>query len=233
MSGTYPAVLSVREETVDFLAELVGRRACGTRDQSRSLSAYDQAVLVLRWFCAGTRMRPVAGDDAISISATYEYLHEGIEVLTARAPNLHGALLAAKAAGYSHVTIDGTLIETDRVSTPGPTPGWICGGRPSAPITAATSRLSPCRTVGRSGPPRTSQTGARHHPHNMIKTVTPGWHFLVAIRSVTMVTENYHPHSVDNPPWVAILSVGSGSLEVWDIKGSIPRTRGRILPRVR
>lgn len=36
---------------------------------------------------------------------------------------LGGALLAAKAAGYSHVTIDATLIETDRVSAPGPTPG--------------------------------------------------------------------------------------------------------------
>ncbi len=33
-------------------------------------------------------------------------------------------------AGYSHVTIDGTLIETDRCRTPGPTPGvdlWWSG----------------------------------------------------------------------------------------------------------
>jgi hypothetical protein len=37
-------------------------------------------------------------------------------------PSLHSALLAAKTAGYSHVSIDGTLIETDRVSTPGPIP---------------------------------------------------------------------------------------------------------------
>ncbi|MFC4047978.1 transposase family protein, partial [Dactylosporangium siamense] len=38
--------------------------------------------------------------------------------------------LAAKAAGYSHVAIDGTLIETDRCCTPGPTPGvdlWWSG----------------------------------------------------------------------------------------------------------
>jgi hypothetical protein len=80
-------------------------------------------VLVLRWFCDGTWMRQLAGDNAISISTAYDYLHEGIDVLAARAPGLHGALLAAKAAGYSHVTIDGTLIETDRVATPGPTPG--------------------------------------------------------------------------------------------------------------
>jgi hypothetical protein len=87
------------------------------------LSCHDQAVLVLRWFLDGTRMRQLAGDNQISKSTGYDYLHEGIDVLAARAPSLHGALLAAKAAGYSHVSIDGMLIETDRVSTPGPTPG--------------------------------------------------------------------------------------------------------------
>jgi hypothetical protein len=52
------------------------------------------------------------------------------DVLAAQAPSLHGALLAANAAGYSHVNIDGTLIETDRVATPGPTEGvdlWWSG----------------------------------------------------------------------------------------------------------
>lgn len=44
-------------------------------------------------------------------------------MLAARAPGLHGALLAAKAAGYDYVLLDGTLIETDRVSAPGPTEG--------------------------------------------------------------------------------------------------------------
>jgi hypothetical protein len=36
--------------------------------------------------------------------------------------------LAAKAAGYSHVIIDGTLIETDRSPHPAPHPVWIFGG---------------------------------------------------------------------------------------------------------
>jgi hypothetical protein len=72
----------------------------------------------------------LARDNAIGKSTGYDYLHEGIDVLAAQAPSLHGALLAAKAAGYSHVSIDGVLIETDRVSTPGPTPGvdlWWSG----------------------------------------------------------------------------------------------------------
>jgi hypothetical protein len=47
-----------------------------------------------------------------------------------RKPSLHGALLAAKAAGHSHVIVDGTLIYTDRIDTPGPTSGvdlWWSG----------------------------------------------------------------------------------------------------------
>ena len=51
-------------------------------------------------------------------------------MLAARKPSLHGALLAAKAAGHTHVILDGTLIYTDRISTPGPTRGvdlWWSG----------------------------------------------------------------------------------------------------------
>jgi hypothetical protein len=44
---------------------------------------------------------------------------EGVTVLAARAPKLESALLAAKTAGYSHVNIDGTLIETDPMPHPG------------------------------------------------------------------------------------------------------------------
>lgn len=43
-------------------------------------------------------------------------------MLTAVAPGLHGALLAARSAGHSHVGLDGTLIRTDRSRATGPTP---------------------------------------------------------------------------------------------------------------
>jgi hypothetical protein len=132
MSVTYTAVLPVRDETADFLAELLAdeRLRRGTRANTRSLSSHDQAVLVLRWFLDGTRMSQLARDNAISKSTGYDYLHEGIDVLAARAPGLQGALLAAKAAGYSHINIDGMLVETDRCRTPGPAPGvdlWWSG----------------------------------------------------------------------------------------------------------
>jgi hypothetical protein len=46
---------------------------------------------------------------------------EGIDVLAAAALGPRGALLAARAAGHPHLTVDGTLIRTDRVRVPGPT----------------------------------------------------------------------------------------------------------------
>ena len=132
MSVTYTATLSVREETVLFVSTLLHgeRRRRGTRTGTRALSCYRQAILVIRWFLDGTRMSQLARDNAISKSTGYDYLHEGIDALAAQAPSLHGALLAAKVAGYGHVNIDGTLIATDRVATPGPTPGvdlWWSG----------------------------------------------------------------------------------------------------------
>jgi hypothetical protein len=132
MSVTYEAVLDVSDESVLFLSALLHaeRVRRGTRKETRALGTYKQAVLVLRWFLDDTRMSALARDNAISLSTAYDYRDEGIAVLAARKPSLHGALLAAKAAGYSHVIVDGTLIYTDRIATRGPTPGvdlWWSG----------------------------------------------------------------------------------------------------------
>jgi len=120
---TYSAVLPVAEETVLFVSGLLAaeRRRRGTRGRRRVLGCYRQAVLVLRWFVDGTRLAQLAADHRIGRSTAYRYLHEGIDVLAAAAPGLRGALLAARAAGHAHVTVDGTLIRTDRVRAPGPT----------------------------------------------------------------------------------------------------------------
>ena len=119
----YTAVLPVSEQTVLFVSGLLGaeRRRRGTRGRRRALGCYRQAVLVLRWFVDGTRLAQLAADNRIGCSTAYRYLHEGIDVLAAAAPGLRGALLAARAAGHAHVTVDGTLIRTDRCSAPGPT----------------------------------------------------------------------------------------------------------------
>ncbi|MGH3921815.1 MAG: HARBI1 family protein [Pseudonocardiaceae bacterium] len=132
MSVTYTAVLDVSEDSAGFLSALLHaeRARRGTRKGTRALGTYQQAVLVLRWFLDDARMSGLARDNGIGLSTAYDYRDEGIAVPAARRPSLHGALLAARAAGYSHVIVDGTLIYTDRVATPGPTSGvdlWWSG----------------------------------------------------------------------------------------------------------
>ncbi len=59
----------------------------------------------------------------MSSATGYRYLHEGIDVLAARAPDLHSALEQGRAAGWSHVVLDGTLIRTDRCRVKNPESG--------------------------------------------------------------------------------------------------------------
>ena len=132
MSVTYQAVLDVSEDSVLFLSGLLHaeRQRRGTRTDTRALSTYRQAVLALRWLFDDTRLSQLARDNNIGLSTAYDYRDEAIAVLAARQPSLHGALLAAKAAGHTHVLLDGTLIRTDRIATPGPTRGvdlWWSG----------------------------------------------------------------------------------------------------------
>jgi hypothetical protein len=121
-SVTYTAVLEIDRAAVEFLAAKLAahRLELGTRAGTRALGPFKQAVLVLRWFADGTRVRQLAADNAISKSTAYDYLHEGIDVLAAGAPDLSTALEEAKAAGVTHLNLDGTVLRTDRVSTPGP-----------------------------------------------------------------------------------------------------------------
>jgi hypothetical protein len=132
MSVTYTATLTAREQTVLRVSSLLHakRRQRGTRAGTRVLSCFDHAVMVIRWLLDGTRVTQLAADYQIGRSTCYDNLHEALDVLAAQAPGLHSALLAAKAAGYDSVIVDGTLIETDRCRTPGPTAGvdlWWSG----------------------------------------------------------------------------------------------------------
>lgn len=121
----YEAVLDVSEDSARFLSALLQaeRVRRGTRQGTRALGTHKQAVLALRWFLDDTRMSGPARDNAIASSTAYAYRDEGIAVLAVCKPSLHGALLAAKAAGHSHVIVDGTVIYTGRIGTLGPTAG--------------------------------------------------------------------------------------------------------------
>jgi hypothetical protein len=121
-SVTYTAVLDVKRSTAEHLARLLRdqRIITRTRKGRRALGCFRQAVLVLRWFIDGTRLSQLACDHGVSASTAYRYLHEGLSVLAAGAPDLATALERAKAAGLTHLNLDGTVIRTDRVAAPGP-----------------------------------------------------------------------------------------------------------------
>jgi hypothetical protein len=119
---TYRATLDVPAQTLSQLIAWLHqhRRHLGTRQGRRAATCRTQALLVLRWFRDDTTVRMLALDADLGISTTYRYLHEGIAVLAAQAPDLHDVLERAKAEGWSHLTLDGTLIETDRVTAKKP-----------------------------------------------------------------------------------------------------------------
>ena len=98
MSIAYTAVLEISEDCALFLSALLHaeRQRRGTRKGRRASGTYKQAVLVLRWFLDDTRMSALARDNGIALSTAYDYRDEGITVLDARKPSLHGALLAAR-----------------------------------------------------------------------------------------------------------------------------------------
>ena len=129
---TYSATLDVPVETATLVTDLLiaERRRRGTGVGSRAASARTQALLVLRWFREDTGMPTLARDAGVSTATGYRYLHEGIDVLAAAAPDLREVLEAGQAAGWTHVVLDGTLIRTDRCRTKNPDTGhdlWFSG----------------------------------------------------------------------------------------------------------
>lgn len=115
---SYRATLGVPRALVQHVSYLLAaeRRRVGTRRGTWALTPFGQAVVVLRWFGDGTRVDQLARDAGIGVSTAYRYLHEGIDVLAAAAPDLHEVLEVCRAAGLSHVILDGTLVGTDRVA---------------------------------------------------------------------------------------------------------------------
>ena len=123
---TYSATLDVPEATLNQLTRWLKdhRHALGTRKGVRTATCRTQALLVLRWFRDDTRLKMLAKDAKLPLSTAYRYLHEGISVLAAQAPDLHEVLTRAQTEGWSHLLLDGTLIETDRVGAKDPDTGY-------------------------------------------------------------------------------------------------------------
>ncbi len=115
---TYSAICDVPEETLVRMTVwlLEYRHRIGTRTGRRAGTVRAQAKLVLRWFRDDAPLRHLATEAGIGISTAYRYLHEGIDVIAEQAPDLHDVLARGQQEGWSHVSLDGTLITIDRVA---------------------------------------------------------------------------------------------------------------------
>lgn len=115
---TYRATLDVARPIAGYLAQLLTdhRITLRTPRGRRALTVWAHAVLVLRWFRDATPVHRLATDAGISIATGYRYLHEGITVLAAQAPDLNDILAERLAAGDTHLILDGTAIRTTRVA---------------------------------------------------------------------------------------------------------------------
>jgi hypothetical protein len=75
-----------------------------------------QALLVLRWFKDATKLRILALDAGISIATAYRYLHEAIDVIAARTPELPDVLARAKSDQWPYLCLDGTPIPATKIA---------------------------------------------------------------------------------------------------------------------
>jgi DDE superfamily endonuclease len=115
---TYRVTLDVPLQLVIKVSNLLGKRRkeLGTRNGTRALTCYQQAVFILAWFRDRPGLSRLGQGFGISQATAYRYKDEGVEVLRALAPTLHDTLEKAAEQGFPYLILDGTLIASDRCS---------------------------------------------------------------------------------------------------------------------
>jgi hypothetical protein len=116
---SYRVILDVPLPLVLFVSRLLGehRREIGTRDGTRALTCWKQAVFVLAWFRDRPGIRRLGQGFGISQATAYRYKDEAVAVLAAQAPTLREALERAAEQGLPYLILDGTLISSDRCAS--------------------------------------------------------------------------------------------------------------------
>jgi hypothetical protein len=118
---SYRVTLDVPLPLVLFVSRLLAehRRELGTRDGTRALTCWKQAVFILAWFRDRPDIRRLGQGSGISQATAYRYKDEAVEVLAARAPTLREALEKAVEQGLPYLILDGTLVSDKKTSRKG------------------------------------------------------------------------------------------------------------------
>ena len=113
---SYRVILDVPLPLVVFVSRLLAahRREIGTRNGTRALTCWKQAVFALAWFRDRPDIRRLGAGFGISQATAYRYKDEAVEVLAAKAPTLRETLDKAIDQGLPYLILDGTLISSDR-----------------------------------------------------------------------------------------------------------------------
>ena len=113
---SYRVTLDVPFQLTVFVSRLLAehRRELGTRDGTRALTCWKQAVFALAWFRDRPDIRRLGAGSGISQATAYRYKDEAVEVLAAKAPTLREALEKAVEQGLPYLILDGTLVASDR-----------------------------------------------------------------------------------------------------------------------
>ena len=98
---SYRVILDVPLPLVVFVPRLLGehRREIGTRDGTRALTCWKQAVFALAWFRDRPDIRRLGQGFGISQATAYRYRDEAVGVLAAKAPTLREAMEKAVEQG--------------------------------------------------------------------------------------------------------------------------------------
>ena len=136
---SYRVILDVPLPLVVFVSRLLAdhRREIGTRNGTRALTCWKQAVFALAWFRDRPDIRRLGQGSGISQATAYRYKDEVVEVLAAKAPTLHEALEKAVEQGLPYLILDGTLILVDCLVTEDTPNRLICMGLSKARVGSA------------------------------------------------------------------------------------------------
>jgi len=202
---TRSAMCDVPTETVHTVTGWLWahQQRIGTRRGRRAGTVRAQAKLVLRFLRDDARLRVLATEAGIGISTAYRYLHDGI---ADHAPDLHQVLARGHRDGWSHVCLDGTLINTDRVAT-GPRQDTSYGPPASTRPRAPTSRSLPTPPGSPSG---------QHPPNPAASTTSPP-------PAPTASAPSTPPPRPGYPPWLTRATTAP-------TPASTPRSRAATWP---
>ncbi|WP_367141170.1 MULTISPECIES: transposase family protein [Streptomyces] len=109
---TYRAILDVPSDLVSWLENLIAARRSDAGGTWRTLTSWDQAVLLLVWLSKGDTFPQLAAHFGVSTDTAWRYVNKGVEALAALAPTLADALESA--GPERRLLLDGTLIPTWR-----------------------------------------------------------------------------------------------------------------------